>query len=136
MNKNLYYLKIILAIAGILVSIYLYLIKFDVVPLVCGLSSCDLINQSKYSYIMGIPVSLLGVIFYGILLVLLWFKKIMYIKIVALCGLIFSVYLTYIEAFVLNAFCQWCLFSAWLVLSIFAASLFVDKKSSEKDLKI
>jgi uncharacterized membrane protein len=38
-------------------------------------------------------------------------------------GVTFSAYLTYVEAFVINAWCQWCVISAVLITLIFLASI-------------
>lgn len=42
---------------------------------------------------------------------------------VASVGLLFSGYLTYLEAFVINAWCQWCIVSAWITVCLFILAL-------------
>lgn len=87
----------------------------------CNLSntfSCDLVNQGPWSEIAGIPVALLGVFAYGFLAAIAigrphgwerWFF------LTALGGLAFSLYLTYLEAFVIHAWCIVCLASFMLI---------------------
>jgi len=40
-----------------------------------------------------------------------------------LCGVLFSIYLTYLELFVIHAICSWCLFSAVIITVLFLLSL-------------
>lgn len=90
--------------------------------------NCDLVNRSPYSMFHGIPVALLGI--FGYLLVLLlatvYREKAETPFILAgimLAGLGFALYLTYIEAFVLHAWCILCLSSLALIAIVAALSL-------------
>lgn len=90
--------------------------------------SCDVVNKGPYSEVAGIPVALLGIIgyvFFGIAAALklrtpgdktvtdFLFYSVFF-------GLLFTLYLTGIEAFVLKAFCIVCLGSQTAMLAIFA----------------
>jgi vitamin-K-epoxide reductase (warfarin-sensitive) len=85
--------------------------------------SCDIVNRSAYSSIMGIPVAGIGVAGYGLLLLLssLWREREETPNRLigaAAVGLIFALYLTDIEAYVLTAWCVLCLFSLALIFLI------------------
>lgn len=97
-----------------------------------GLGNCNLVNASQWSYVFGIPVAYLGFLSYLAIILLMFFGK--KIKIVApyqeyllffitLVGVLFSGYLTYIEAAVLHTFCQWCLVSAAMISVLFILSV-------------
>jgi vitamin-K-epoxide reductase (warfarin-sensitive) len=85
--------------------------------------NCDIVNRSEYSSVAGIPVSLIGVTGYGLLLTLstLWRSRPetpTRLLMAAAAGLVFALYLTYIEAYVLTTWCILCLTSLVLIASI------------------
>ncbi len=117
-------------IAGLAVSSYLSYSKLLGKSTVCigGHGGCDIVQNSDYAYLLGIPVAYLGFGTY-LLLLALWLVaqnsaedlSILADQLilgVAFSGTLFSAYLTYIELAVLNAICQWCVVSAILILSI------------------
>ncbi len=87
--------------------------------------NCDIVNRSEYSSLMGIPVSLIGVVGYGLLLTLSTLCRSRpetprRLLMAAAAGLVFALYLTYIEAYVLTTWCILCLTSLALIASITA----------------
>jgi uncharacterized membrane protein len=85
--------------------------------------NCDIVNRSTYSTIAGIPVALIGIAGYlGVLTLATLYRS--YSRLPAsltigsLAGLGFALYLTYIEGFVLAAWCILCLSSLALIFSI------------------
>ena len=87
--------------------------------------NCDIVNRSEYSSVAGIPVSLIGVAGYGLLLTLstLWRSRPetpTRLLMAAAAGLVFALYLTYIEAYVLTTWCILCLTSLALIASLTA----------------
>jgi len=85
--------------------------------------NCDMVNRSIYSVVFGIPVALIGILGYGVLLVLaaLYRAKAeisLMLLVAALAGLGFALYLTYVEAFVLAVWCILCLSSLALIAAI------------------
>jgi vitamin-K-epoxide reductase (warfarin-sensitive) len=87
--------------------------------------NCDIVNRSEYSSLMGIPVSLIGVAGYGLLLTLSTVYRSRpetptRLLLAAAAGLVFALYLTYIEAYVLTTWCILCLTSLALIASITA----------------
>jgi len=85
--------------------------------------NCDIVNRSEYSTLMGIPVAGIGVAGYGMLFVLSAFYRSRKetptrLMVAALVGLAFALYLTYIEAYVLDTWCVLCLISLALIATI------------------
>lgn len=119
MFNTLEKLALFLAILGVGIAGYLTYSSVIGGQVVCGLSSCGVVNSSEYSKFLGIPVSILGLAFYLSLIVLLFLKQKKLFFLATLVGVIFSAYLTYLEAFVIHAWCQWCILSAWISASLF-----------------
>lgn len=85
--------------------------------------SCDIVNRSVYSTVLGVPDALIGILGYAALLALstLYRSKAetpMFLLIGSAAGLAFALYLTYVEAFVLGTWCILCLSSLALIFSI------------------
>jgi len=88
-----------------------------------GNFDCDLVNRSEYSRLMGIPVAGIGLAGYGVLFVLSWrcrrrAESPGWLLATAAIGLAFALYLTYVEAYVLGAWCLLCLISLGLIFAI------------------
>ena len=124
----------LLSMVGLLVSVYLYLYKIGALgSMICGTGACELVQTSRWSRFLGVEVSLIGVLGYVVILGVSlaglqpanrahrWPDTLL----VALSGggLVFSAYLTYLELFVIEAICRWCVASAVIILLIFAVSL-------------
>ncbi len=126
-NRVLFSLIAILSIAGIVVSaISLQRHYAKSATAYCDLSqkfSCDIVNRSEYSTLTGIPVAGIGVAGYAVLFWLSMFKRSQpqtpnRLLGAALAGLLFALYLTYIEAYVLTTWCIMCLASLVLIFLI------------------
>jgi uncharacterized membrane protein len=119
----------VLAAAGLLISTYLSWVHFVGVAPVCvgGDGGCETVQSSRYATVLGVPVSVLGIIGYAGLLssVVLRGEVGVYLGfLIALAGTLFSTYLTYLEIFVIHAVCQWCVASAAImVAALICASL-------------
>jgi uncharacterized membrane protein len=108
-------------VVGILVTTYLSYLKASSVPAVCVVGSvfnCSAVLNSAYSVFMGIPIAYLGLFMYLTLTVIFFFEQRVpflqeYGKIlmfgIGLFAWLFSVYLVYLQFFVLGALCPWCL---------------------------
>ena len=114
----------ILLVIGIAVSIYLAFVEITQSEAICGpVGDCNTVQQSPYALLFGlIPIGLLGVFGY-LVICLVWlvsiFSKKRWRNIsliilwgLLLCGTLFSIYLTFLEPFVIGATCTWCLTSA------------------------
>jgi uncharacterized membrane protein len=97
--------------------------------------NCDIVNRSTYSTALGVPVALIGILGY---LVILSFATVYRSKaetpalllIISTAGLIFSLYLTYVEKFVLATWCILCLTSLTLILAeAILSALLATRKS-------
>jgi uncharacterized membrane protein len=123
----------LLALFGILVAAYLTLYKVGAIAeLVCRTGSCETVQLSRWATLLGLPVAAWGIVFYVVLLALSLVglqpryvdSRAMSLALVVWTGwgVLFSAWLTYLELFVINAICQWCVVSAGLVLIAFVVS--------------
>lgn len=124
-----------LSVVGLLVSAYLTWIHIRGVAPVClvGSGGCETVQASRYSEILGIPVATLGLAGYVGLLASALLKGEVGVLLglfFALVGALFSVYLTWLELFVIYAICQYCVTSAILM----AASLVLTAGRVRKQL--
>ena len=116
-------------IGGLVVAGYLTFVETTGTPVVCGpsLHGCIDVQNSRYAILFGVlPVGVLGLAGYvGILAG--WsawqfgptsIKKMAVLAIWAMCvfGVLFSIYLTFLEPFVIGATCMWCISSAVLMI--------------------
>jgi uncharacterized membrane protein len=118
-----------LSVAGLLISAYLTWNHLrGLAPACVGDSSgCETVQTSRYSAILGVPVAALGLAGYAGLLSSVLLKGeggVLFGLFVALVGVLFSGYLTWLELFVIGAICQWCVTSAVLMVgSLLIAAL-------------
>jgi uncharacterized membrane protein len=87
-----------------------------------GGTGCQTVADSSYSHLLGINVAVFGIVGYVVLLVAALLRgdvARMTGFLAALAGFGFSVYLTYLELFVIDAVCQWCVASAVLMTILF-----------------
>lgn len=110
----------VLAACGIGIATYMTIADAGggVPACLAGSDGCATVANSRYSDLAGIEVSVLGIVGYVALLIAAVtpgdvgrFGGLL----VALVGFGFSVYLTYLELFVIDAICQWCVASACLM---------------------
>lgn len=85
--------------------------------------NCDIVNRSEWSRVMGIPVAGIGIVGYGVLLILATVYRSraqtpLRLLVLAFAGLAFALYLTYVEGYVLEAWCILCLSSLGLIATI------------------
>lgn len=120
-------LILILAILGIAISLYLTYAKLTSTPIICTMS-CDSVQKSPYSEIFGIPVAVFGVLYYFVLFFLVQKNIRNYTGLWLVWGILFSSYLTYLELFVIEAICEWCV-SSFLNIIVISA-LFVKLKGA------
>lgn len=124
----------LLALAGMGVSAYLTWAHLANGSVACGQSQgCDIVQQSVYSEVGGVPVALLGLLAYTTLFGLALVQSRLpkrhdnYISLaifgISMIGVLYSAYLTYLELFVIYAICRWCVTSAIIITAIFLLSL-------------
>lgn len=124
----------ILALPGLFVGLYMWAYAAGLTgPVLCSVGDCEAVQSSEFSRIVGIPVAAFGVVGYLALLVVALmglqpgFQGSRVIPALLLgggvVGVVFSGYLTYLEAYVIHAWCQWCVSSAIIMVLAFLASL-------------
>ncbi len=139
----------ILSILGMIVAGYLSFVEVTQSEAVCGpIGDCNTVQQSPYAILFGfLPVGILGLIGY-IAILGAWLLRrfgpgdwnnflILSIWGMALFGVLFSIYLTYLEPFVIGATCAWCVSSAIIItIQLWAATepLHQVWKEAEEDL--
>jgi uncharacterized membrane protein len=117
----------VIAVLGIVVAAYLTYVETADAEAVCGpVGDCNTVQQSEYAELFGvIPIGLLGLVGYAVVLVAWlvaraehdpvsdWARVALLAGTVA--GVGFSIYLTFLEPFVIGATCAWCLTSAVVI---------------------
>lgn len=124
----------VLSLVGLLISLYMLAYALGLMgTIACGLGDCERVQSSPYSHVGPVPVAAFGVLGY-LALVVVSLKglqpssrgsRMIPLTLLAggVMGVAFSAYLTYLEAFVIHAWCQWCVGSAILMVLAFLASL-------------
>ena len=123
-------LQLLGASAGLLTALYLSATRLaGGLPVCLPGGGCETVALSEYSSIFGMPVALLGAGFSAVLLGLIvaWLRladrRPLYAAYaLALFGVLFVAYLTYLELFVIHAVCPWCVAYAISVVITFAAT--------------
>jgi uncharacterized membrane protein len=118
---------IVIAVVGIGVATYIAIADASRGSPVClaGGHGCETVANSHYSHLAGINVAVFGIVGYVLLLAAAIvrgdagrFSGLL----LAAIGFGFSVYLTYLELFVIDAICQWCVASAVLMTAMLAVN--------------
>jgi uncharacterized membrane protein len=92
---------------------------------IAGGHGCQTVAESVYSHLFGVNIAIFGILGYGVLLASALLRgdgPRMAGFLVALIGFGYSLYLTYLELFTIDAICQWCVASAVLMTFLFAAN--------------
>lgn len=125
----------VLALLGLLASTYLLLYKMGIVgSLVCGGSgACERVQDSPYAQFLGIPVAAYGVGGFATLLVVAlvglgerWVTHQGPSRLLAGLsgiGVLFAIYLTYLEIAVIHDICKWCVAIAVTITGIFVVAV-------------
>ena len=127
-------LAALVALVGLFIALYMTLYKYGVIgTLTCAVGSCETVQTSRWATLFGLPVAVWGVGFYLSVLALafagitdrLYESRAISLALLALTGwgVVFSSWLTYLEAAVIKAWCQWCVVSAILTVVLFALSV-------------
>ena len=138
-RRRLGSILVLLAVLGIAVAGYLAGTKLSGALPVCGpLQGCETVATSEYSEIMGVPVALFGVAYSVVALVtsLVWWRggnrRALYLLYgMGLLGLLAVAYLTYLELFVIEAVCIWCVGYAITVVGGWLTAVVALRSTSE-----
>ena len=124
----------ILSLIGFFVALYLWLYKIGVIgTLQCGTGGCERVQTSRYADLFGIPVAFYGVVGYAMMLAvsvagvqprfLARRGPTLLLAVLAGGGFLFTLYLTYLELFVIHAICRWCVASAVITTAVAAVAV-------------
>jgi len=128
-------LLLALSLLGLFDSLYLlWVYTSPSRPIVCLGSGCDAVRASAYAYPFRVPLPVFGAVNYTILALLIFAGPLVSARLaqairlaiagITGAGFLFSIYLTSLEAFVIHAWCAWCVGSAIVVSSMFVLSAF------------
>lgn len=133
-----------LSLAGMFIATYLFITYTSDLTIACGgAHGCDVVRANRWAHFFGLPTPLYGVLFYAGMAALIiirtvkptlhsrWMYRLTMLG--ATVGLIFSAFLTGVEALEIGAYCTWCLASAVISTFIFIVSWGDRPKHLEAD---
>ncbi len=130
---------LILSFLGIVDATYITQHALSGIPSACsinGYDGCSIVDKSIYSHLFGLPLSMYGFLFYASIFILtattfVW--TVSYVKrsiqILAGVGILASSVFIWLQAYLIKAFCIYCIFSAILTVLI-ALIVFWHKKTA------
>jgi uncharacterized membrane protein len=92
---------------------------------IAGGHGCQTVAESSYSHLAGVNIAIFGIAGYVVLLICALLRGDafrMTAFVVSLIGFGYSLYLTYLELFTIDAICQWCVASAVLMTLLFVTN--------------
>jgi uncharacterized membrane protein len=112
-----------LSALGVLDTIYLTIVHFQAGALVCsssGVVDCHAVLSSAYSVIAGVPTSVYGLIWFGVIGLLVWKQPhwSAALRLISWLGALVVIALVYVELFLVGAICVYCSIAHLLVLAI------------------
>jgi len=112
------YLVAVLALAGLLVSCFALREHFRTEPSPCSINErwdCGVVNHSPFAEIEGVPVAVLGILGYAAIAAFALARRWWIVLLLTTGAVGFSIYLTYVEARILETYCIWCVTSAGII---------------------
>jgi len=126
------YLIALLALAGLVVSCFALREHFRTEASPCAINErwdCGVVNHSPFAEIKGVPVAVLGIVGYAAIAAFSLARRWWIVLLLTTAAVGFSVYLTYVEARILETYCIWCVTSAGIIsLTEIAAIVAVVKR--------
>lgn len=114
----------VVALAGIGVAGYLTYVHYRPAALICTSGGgCETVQESSYAELFGVPVALLGLLGYvAVLALVVWDSELArtLAAAIALTAVGFVAYLIVLQAFVIDAWCVWCLVNDLVVVPLLA----------------
>lgn len=135
--KNILIALSLISVFGIADASWLTYHALAELPIPCSVfEGCNEVASSPYSKVGGIPLAAFGVFFYSVVLilslVLLYRERMFLVRLLQLAGFVgfaLSAYFMYLQAFVIGAFCIYCIASAISSTTIFVLSLFLKRSA-------
>jgi uncharacterized membrane protein len=114
----------VVALAGVGVAGYLTYVHYRPAALLCTAGGgCETVQESDYAVLVGVPVALLGLLGYlAVLALVVWDTALArtLAAAIALTAAGFVIYLIVLQAFVIDAWCIWCLVNDLVVVPLLA----------------
>jgi protein-disulfide isomerase/uncharacterized membrane protein/rhodanese-related sulfurtransferase len=125
---------LVLCLLGLFDSLYLlYTYTSPSRPMVCIGTGCDAVRASAYSNVGGVPMPAFGVLGYTLLSIVTLAESLSSARIARLAryaflgmtgfGFLVSLYLEYLQAFVIHAYCAWCVTSGVVMSALFVLAI-------------
>lgn len=124
--KIVRYMIALLALAGAVVSALALHVHYSTETQPCSINEkwdCGVVNHSPFAEIMHVPVATIGIAGYLALAVLALARRRILLTGAAFFGLEFSLWLTFIEKYVLQVWCLYCVIQQILIVLILLLSL-------------
>ena len=124
--KTMRYLIAVLALAGVVVSILALRVHYSTETQPCDLNEkwdCGIVNHNPFAEIAHIPVAVMGILGYLALAGLALARQRVLVAGAAMIGLGFALWLTFIEEYVLQVWCLYCVISQVIIALITLLSL-------------
>ena len=106
-----------------------------VIPPCRVLQGCEAVLSSNFASIGGVPVSVVGILFYGMMIVLVvmyldsWDRRFLHgASWVSAAGFLGTLYFLAVQAFILHSFCQYCLLSALTSTTLLVLGIVVMRR--------
>ncbi len=120
------YIIALLAIAGLVASTLALRIHYSMDAPPCDINAhwdCGIVNHSRYSVMHGVPVAAIGMAGYAIIAILALARRYRLLLAASVVGLAFALYLTSIEARILQIWCLYCVISQTIIALITLLSI-------------
>ena len=115
-----------LALAGLGITSYLVAVRYSGGQILCSTGGCETVQHSRYAKVAGVPVAVLGLVGYLVLLAssTLRGEPAAFVgAAVAATGLVFALYLVYVQVELIGATCEWCLASDGVLAALVPLTL-------------
>jgi uncharacterized membrane protein len=112
------YLVAVLALAGLMVSCFALREHFRTGVAPCDINErwdCGVVNHSPFAEIAGVPVAVFGILGYAAIAGFALARRWWIVLLLTTGAVGFSLYLTYVEARILETYCIWCVTSAGII---------------------
>ena len=118
---------LVIALLGFTDAAYLTILHYlEQIPPCSIVDGCEEVTTSEFSALFGVPISLFGALYYLFFIgaILFYFDTknlhtLFFISLVSITGFLVSLFLLYLQLFVLNALCLYCLFSLFTSTLLF-----------------
>ncbi len=117
-HNTMRYLISALALAGVVVSVLALQVHYSTATEPCSINArwdCGVVNHSPFAMIGHVPVAVLGIAGYLVLGALAWARWRFVLVLVAFAGFCFALRLTFIEEYVLQVWCLYCVISQGII---------------------